>query len=159
MGRVQGAGDRPEDEAQAAAEAVSALAALWARAPQAVTPRVSAHQLRALHAVGRGHEVNLTRLAEQMGVSLSTASRLCDRLEAAGFLERGVPPSSRREVCLTLTDGGRRLVAQVAECRRRHLAAVLESMPAEGRAALLNGLHAFHAAWTVTCPPRPEDGT
>lgn len=159
MERVQGVGDRPEDEAQAVAEAVSELAALWARAPQVVTPRVSAHQLRALHVVGRGREVNLTRLAEEMGVSLPTASRLCDRLEAAGFLERGVPPSSRREVCLTLTEAGRRLVARVAEYRRRHLAAVLESMPAEDRAALLNGLHAFHTAWTVTCPPRTEDGT
>ncbi len=148
----------PDDLARRMSEAVHALVAVWVQAPAAVTPRVSAHQLRALHVVDRTAQINLTGLADELGMTLPAASRLCDRLEAAGLLARDVPPHNRREVLLRLTSRGSRLLDEVADRRRRDLAAVLGTMPAPRRTELLSGLLAFHTAHTAArTPPARRD--
>ena len=45
-----------------------------------------------------------------MGLHLTRASRLCDRLVAAGLLDRADDPANRRQLTLTLTPDGERVV-------------------------------------------------
>jgi len=137
-------------QARQVADAVESLVACWLSAAEEASPRLPARQLHALRTVRGRPELNLTALAEHLGVGLPTASRLCDRLEAAGLLERTVPPQSRREVQLVLTAYGHRVLADVAERRVRRLTAVFEAMTPAQRAALEHGLFAFHQAHTVT---------
>jgi DNA-binding MarR family transcriptional regulator len=81
-----------------------------------------------------------------MDIGPPTASRLCDRLEAAGLLERLLHPHRRREVQLVLTGRGRQVLNEVAARRSQALAAVLAAMEPGERAALSGGLRAFLSA-------------
>ncbi|GGS08890.1 hypothetical protein GCM10010269_54920 [Streptomyces humidus] len=133
-------------QARQVADAVESLVACWLTAVEEAAPRLPARQLLALRTVRHRPELNLTALAERLDVGLPTASRLCDRLEAAGLLERAVHPRNRREVRLVLTAYGKRVLADVGERRVRRLAAVFEGMSPAQRAALERGLFAFHQA-------------
>lgn len=90
--------------------------------------------------------MNLTALAERLGIGLPTASRLCDRLEAAGMLERTCHPHKRREVQLRLTAPGRQVLSDVTGRRVQALAFALEEMEPAERAALRRGLKALRRA-------------
>ncbi|UUL77530.1 MarR family transcriptional regulator [Pseudarthrobacter sp. Fe7] len=76
----------------------------------------------------------------------SNATRICDRLVAAGLLERREDPADRRYVRLELTRKGRELVNSVLEHRRQAIAEVVARMPAGRRPALAAALEAFAAA-------------
>ncbi|MFF7331186.1 MarR family winged helix-turn-helix transcriptional regulator [Streptomyces sp. NPDC090306] len=141
------------------ADAVDDLVALWFAASDDAAPRLPARQLHALRTVRHRPELNLTALAEDLGVGLPTASRLCDRLVAAGLLERQTQPHSRREVQLVVTADGRRLLADVTELRSRRLAAALRDMTQSQCADLGRGLAAFRRAAHAADGRAPREGT
>jgi len=97
-------------------------------------------QLRALLIIGRTGSLNLSMLADALGASASAASRLCDRMQAAGLLTRGRAPASRREIVLLPTETGRKLAEWVRDRRRAVLGDVMAAMSPDGREALLQGL-------------------
>ncbi|MEU1751640.1 MarR family transcriptional regulator [Micromonospora matsumotoense] len=123
--------------------ATGALLSLWEAARESTTSRLSSAQLRAVMAVERYDGINLRRLAALLNMLLSSASRLCDRLVAAGMLEREPGRSDRREIALHLTPEAVRLLAALRRDRRQRLADVLAGMSGEGRQALLRGLVEF----------------
>ncbi|GAA3219441.1 MarR family transcriptional regulator [Nonomuraea helvata] len=90
--------------------------------------------------------IKLGRLAAALGAVPSSASRLCDRLEAAGLVRRSHCEEDKRELTLSLTPSGRSLVEELQQRRRADLARVLSEMPPAGRIALLRGLQAFAGA-------------
>jgi DNA-binding MarR family transcriptional regulator len=137
------ASQRAAAEVEAAADA---LVGIWAHVAENLDVRISPTQLRALTAVGRYGELNLGQLAEALGALPSSASRLCDRLEAAGLLTRDTGRASRRAVSLRLTPGGEALLEQARRRRREQIAQVLEAMPPAARAQLAEGLAAFQQA-------------
>ena len=103
-------------------------------------------QLRVLTIIAGNRHTNMSRLAEALDVVPSSASRLCDRLEATGLLRRVPDPRDRREVRLLLTAASRRLLEQLRERRRDALAEVLGRMPAPARQELVRALEAFAEA-------------
>jgi DNA-binding MarR family transcriptional regulator len=137
------AAQRAAAEVEAAAEA---LVGIWAHVAESLDVRVSPTQLRALTAVGRYRELNLSQLAEVLGALPSSASRLCDRLEAAGLLTRDTGRASRRAVSLRLTPEGEALLEQARKSRQEQIAQVLDEMSPSGRAELAEGLAAFQRA-------------
>jgi DNA-binding MarR family transcriptional regulator len=149
-GEEEQAGSRPDAVAGRMADAVEMLVELWVSAAEKVTPRLSAHQLKALKAVRHRAELNLTALADSLDITLPAASRLCDRLESAGLLERVTHPRNRRELQLLLTPYGRRVLGEIAERRSLSLAAVLAAMTPAQRASLEQALHAFRGAHDST---------
>lgn len=138
----------PQAAARHLADAAESLVACWLAAAEEAVPRLPARQLLALRTVRRRPELNLTALAEHLGIGVPTASRLCDRLEAAGLIERTVQPRNRREVQLVVTAYGSRVLADVTERRVHHLAAVLAGLTPAQRTALQQGLYAFSRAYT-----------
>ncbi|MFJ6391098.1 MarR family winged helix-turn-helix transcriptional regulator [Streptomyces sp. NPDC091972] len=141
-----GPGDDPLSVALEIADAVDGLANLWSVAAQGASLRLSPHQLRALRVLESEPGLNLTALAESLDIGPPTASRLCDRLEAAGLLERLLHPHRRREVQIVLTGRGRQVLNEVAARRSQALAAVLAAMGPGERSALSGGLRAFLSA-------------
>ncbi|MGW7543526.1 MarR family winged helix-turn-helix transcriptional regulator [Streptomyces sp. NPDC054770] len=139
------------------ADAVDSLMNLWSAAAQAASLPLSPHQLRALRILEGRPGLNLTALAVGMDIGMPAASRLCDRLEAAGLLERELHPGNRRAVRLRLTRQGRQALDEVAWHRSRRLAAVLGAMEPAEREALEQGLEGFLAARDGM--KAPEDGT
>ncbi|SCG75512.1 DNA-binding transcriptional regulator, MarR family [Micromonospora siamensis] len=124
-------------------DAAATLLAVWEAARERTTSRLSSAQLRAVMVVEQHDGINLRRLATRLDMLLSSASRLCDRLVAAGMLEREPSRTDRREISLHLTPEARRLLAELRTDRRRGLAGVLRAMSPAGRQALLVGMREF----------------
>ncbi|MFY1704026.1 MULTISPECIES: MarR family transcriptional regulator [Micromonospora] len=124
-------------------DAAGTLLAVWEAALQRPVARLSSAQLRAVMVVEQHDGINLRRLASELQMLLSSASRLCDRLEAAGMLEREPGRSDRREISLHLTREARRLLDELQADRRQRLAEVLARMSPAGRQALLRGMVEF----------------
>src|ERR1700755_1439846 len=131
------AAQRAAADVEATAEA---LVGIWAHVAESLDVRVSPTQLRALTAVGRYGELNLSQLAEALGALPSSASRLCDRLEPAGLRTRDTGGASRRAVSLHLTPEGEALLEQARKSRQELIAQVFGVMSPSGRDELAQGL-------------------
>ncbi|MFD7918050.1 MarR family winged helix-turn-helix transcriptional regulator [Streptomyces sp. NPDC059740] len=133
--------------ARAASEVIELLEVLWERGRDATSSApVSTSQLRVMYVVEREEGINLRSLGDVLGAGPSSVSRLCDRLEAVGFVRREHSPLSRREIALRLTAGGRAYLAELRERREEALVAALADMSDEQRAALADGLSGFQRA-------------
>ena len=86
--------------------------------------------------------LNLSAVADGLGVNASTASRACDRLVVDGLVDRREQAEDRRQVALSLTERG-------AEFLYRVMQRVVDAMGVDERAALLEGLAGFVAAATA----------
>ncbi len=138
--------DGPENSVAAAVHsAADALLSIWNRAQEQAAAKLSSAQLRALLVIEQRDGINLRGLAAELGASLSSTSRLCDRLAAAGLLEREQGRLDRREIALRLTTTGHAVLADLRGVRCQYLAEVLGRMSPAGRTALLTGLQEFDA--------------
>ncbi|MEV5508355.1 MarR family winged helix-turn-helix transcriptional regulator [Streptomyces orinoci] len=151
-GRVAGPGSAPDTVAPEIAQAVEYLSDLWSLAARDAAPGLSSQQLRALRALEAASGCNLTALAARLDMGPPTASRLCDRLAAAGMLERTPHPVRRREVRLSLTAQGRRVLDEVAARRAQALTFVLAALEPAERSALIRGLKALFLARSRALP-------
>ncbi|PWI42850.1 MarR family transcriptional regulator [Streptomyces sp. ICBB 8177] len=143
---------QPDEVARVASVAAELLEVLWGRAS---TAPVSTSQLRVLFILEHNEGINLRTLAEALGSTPPSMSRLCDRLEAVGFVERATSDTSRREVRLRVSARGREFLGDLRSRRERELRTVVERMPPAKRSALLDGLEAFCA----TAADQMSDGT
>ncbi|MGW4682965.1 MarR family winged helix-turn-helix transcriptional regulator [Micromonospora taraxaci] len=143
MAELNGPTDPETSMAAALDTAAASLLGIWESAREGTANRVSGAQLRAVMVVEQADGINLRRLATQLDMLLSSASRLCDRLVAAGMLEREPGRFDRREISLHLTPEARRLLAELRADRQAQLAAVLAGMTPESRDALLGGMREF----------------
>ncbi|MFJ4692384.1 MarR family transcriptional regulator [Streptomyces sp. NPDC088766] len=134
--------------------AAELLEVLWGRAS---TAPVSASQLRVLLILEHHEGINLRTLADALASTPPSASRLCDRLQAAGFVERTVSPNDRREVRLYLSGRGTAFLADLRARREKVLRAVLDQMSPAQRTALLQGLEAFCDAAAVQIHDDAQD--
>jgi DNA-binding MarR family transcriptional regulator len=141
------AGTDPVTEIAEAVELTAeALVGVLEAARLSQTPAVPPAQLRVLTIVSGNRHTNMSRLAEALDVVPSSASRLCDRLEATGLLRRVLDPRDRREVRLLLTPSAQRLLDDLHTRRRDALGDVLERMSPAAREELLRALRAFQVA-------------
>ncbi|GGK19889.1 hypothetical protein GCM10011583_59720 [Streptomyces camponoticapitis] len=139
---------RPRENMSEAARAASELLeVLWGRGQEAApSGTVSPSQLRALLVLEKYDGTNLRSLGRALGSRPPSVSRLCDRMEALGLVERRTSSTSRREVELRLSPRGRKVLEEHRAIRARELSAVLDGMDPSAVAALTEGLTAFHAA-------------
>lgn len=149
--------ERVTNVAAAVESTVDALVTVLETARMEQSPAVPPAQLRVLTIVAGNRHTNMNRLAEALGVVPSSASRLCDRLEATGLLRRVPDPRDRREVRLELTGTARRLLTELRDRRRQALAAVLDEMTPASRQELVRGLAAFEAAASPDKAENAED--
>jgi DNA-binding MarR family transcriptional regulator len=118
----------------------------WSAMPGDFSEQVSAAQLRALVIVQGSDGIAVSELARAMDALPSSATRLCDRLVAAGLIERTPDPTNRRFHTLSLTPAGRHLLERLERFRARSLDAVLTRMPEADRRHLQLGLASFAEA-------------
>ena len=138
--------DGVTDVAEAVESTVDPLVCVLEAAGLAQSPAVPPAQLRVLTIVARNRHTNMSRLAEALEVVPSSASRLCDRLEATGLLRRVPDPRDRREVRLMITPAARRLLDHLRDRRREALGRVIERMSPAARQELVRSLRAFAEA-------------
>lgn len=107
---------------------------------------LSTPQLRLLVVLEAGGQMNLSRLAEQLGVDASTASRTCDQLVKAGLITRDRDSVDRRHITLSLSRRGASSVQRLLNRRREAFAQLLERMSQPDRRRLTSGLNALAQA-------------
>lgn len=126
------------------------LVAVAARSLSGIDEDVTLAQYRTLVVLASRGPQNSASLAAFLGVTASTATRMCDRLIRKGFIRRRAARQDRREVRLALTDAGRRIVDEVTRVRRAELAPILAGVPPRERVELIRALrHLSDAAGEV----------
>jgi len=150
---------RLRDVARALRGVIELLEVYWTRVPDGFSPvTVSAPQLRVMYVIERREGINLRQLGAELEAAPSSVSRLCDRLEALGFVRRSSSTASRREVELRLTAQGRAHLDRLRARREERLAAALARASPASRARLMEAVEAIRAALTVVRaePPAPR---
>ena len=107
---------------------------------------VSLVQFRALVLLERDGPLKPGTLAEQLDVSPSTVTGLCDRLVARNLVARSLGSESRREVMVELTPTGKALVDSAIAARRLEMARILERIPAKQLQGMTKALNAIAEA-------------
>lgn len=139
-----------------------AVIAAAVRALESVDPTVTVPQMRVLVLLWTGEPLNLSAVAEGLGVNASNASRTCDRLVTAGLVDRGEGTVDRRHVALTLTAEGHAFVERLMARREQEFAAIVARMTERDRGRLMTALEAFNAAadadlWPTDQAPATRD--
>lgn len=119
------------------------LVAISARSIAAVDESITLPQFRSLVVLDTWGPLKQATLAGHLGVNPSTATRMVDRLVAAGLVSRQANPVSRRETVVGLTAAGGQVVRQVTEIRRAEIALIVARIPPHDRRGLVNALSAF----------------
>jgi DNA-binding MarR family transcriptional regulator len=132
------------------------LVGVSARSIAAVADSITLPQFRLLVVLSTRGAVNMSVVAEQLDVNPSTATRMVDRLIAAGMVSRDTNPASRREVVVQLTAAGGDLVGRVTRLRRKEIAAIVARMPGKHRQELVDALEAFTEAGGEPSAALPE---
>lgn len=122
------------------------LVAVAARSLAGIEEDVTLAQYRTLVVLASRGPQNVVSLAGMLGVTASTATRMCDRLIRKGLIRRRAARRDRREVRLALTEAGRRIVDEVTRLRRAELAPILAAVPREEQVELIRALGHLNAA-------------
>lgn len=138
----------PDDEVDTVLQACRVLVAITARSMAAVPEATDLLQVRALVVLHSRESLSLGELARSVGIHLTRASRLCDRLVAQGLVDRADDPANRRQLRLRLTGAGRDVVDSVMQQRAEEIRPILARMTTTAREALVTSLGAFSDAAT-----------
>ncbi|WP_207760719.1 MarR family winged helix-turn-helix transcriptional regulator [Mycolicibacterium sphagni] len=130
-------------QVDAVLRASRALVGVAAESIAEVDDVVTVPQFRVLVILSTRGPLNLASVAAALGVNPSSASRTCDRLITARLLNRREAEDDRRNITLTVTAAGRRLVEKVTAHRRAAIERVLRSMAADQRDVVATALEAF----------------
>jgi DNA-binding MarR family transcriptional regulator len=112
-------------------------------------------QLRVLRHVMQVPDSTMGELSSSLGVGLSAATGLVDRLVHHGLVRRAPDRKDRRVIRLRLTAEGVRTRDNFRRERQRRLNAVLRHLTDEERAAVATALAALRRAGEAA---EPEDG-
>jgi DNA-binding MarR family transcriptional regulator len=132
--------DADDGVLEAVLGASRALVAIAARSLADAGEEVTLTQYRSLVVLASRGPQSLGALAELLGVTPPTVSRMCDRLVRKQLILRRPDPSDRRQIRVALSVRGRRLVEEVTRRRREEIAQLLVSMSAAEQASVATSL-------------------
>jgi MarR family transcriptional regulator, organic hydroperoxide resistance regulator len=127
---------RPASYAAIVDQIVDQLQPLIARQRRAVAAQgclrnISSTQLHVLFVLVSEGVLPMSRLAEQLDVTLPNATGIVERMVEHGFVERGRDEQDRRIVNVRATDAGRATVEEIDMIRRSQVAAVVSRLTAD----------------------------
>lgn len=120
-----------------------------------VQGNVSMSQMHVLWLLQHHGELSMSRLAELLGVSLSNATGIIDRMEEHGFIERVRVPDDRRVVNVRPAVGGLRALSETESTKRDRMRAVLGHIPASERPIVLAALRTLRRALSTELESSP----
>jgi DNA-binding MarR family transcriptional regulator len=166
--------DAPDDDEllDVVLAASRSLVAISAQSIASVADEVDLVPFRILVVIASREACSLNEIVDAVNLHVSTASRTCERMAAAGLLNRTGSAVDRRNLELTLTHRGRALVGQVMRRRRMALALVLDRLSPRKQRRLAVAMrdlaeaagepsdHALWAmGWTTPTPTSTADAT
>jgi DNA-binding MarR family transcriptional regulator len=103
-------------------------------------------QLRALHVLARRGDRTMREVAGCLGIAMSTATQIADRLEQLELVQRRADAADRRVVRLALTEAGRAVMAEHVRRRDEQIAAAMAQLAPDEREQVLAGLRLLEKA-------------
>ncbi len=103
-------------------------------------PDLSVPQFRTLGYLRRHPGASLSQVAEHIGLTLPSISRMIDRLEKQALLSRANTPSDRRRISLKLTAQGEAALRTADKATRERLAERLGALSVEDRLRVLQAM-------------------
>ena len=132
--------DAPDSVVDAVLSASRVLVAVAARSLADVGEEVTLTQYRTLVVLASRGPQNLAGLADAVGVTPATATRMCDRLVRKDLVRRRTGRDDRRQLRVALTGKGRSLVDAVTDRRRQEIARIMNEIPPEEQVVLVHAL-------------------
>jgi DNA-binding MarR family transcriptional regulator len=132
--------DAPGSVVDAVLSASRVLVAVAARSLADPGEEVTLTQYRTLIVLASRGPQNLAGLAEAVGVTPATATRMCDRLVRKDLIRRRTERDDRRQLRVALTARGRSLVDAVTVRRRQEIARIMSEIPVEQQAVVVQAL-------------------
>lgn len=123
-----------------------ALVGIALRSVNASPVEITLMQHRVLVLLASKGERSVSMLAEQLGVNVSNASRVCDRLQRLGLVARRRSTTDARSVKVALTAEGRAVVRAVDQHRRAEVRQLLGSFSPEAAHHAVEALRTFNEA-------------
>lgn len=105
--------------------------------------KLSLPQFRALVRVNREPQTSLSEVAEHLGMSLSTVSRIVSGLVDKGLLARKGRKDDRRQMTLTITLKGQEVLENARKNTRAKMTRALEVLAPEQRVNICQGMTAL----------------
>jgi len=85
----------------------------------------------------------MSKLADELDVSVASLTGIIDRMEARGLVERRREPDDRRVILVRRPDAGDAVFGEMAAERRKHLETLFDRMTDEELESFLVGLRAL----------------
>ncbi|MGD0994648.1 MAG: MarR family transcriptional regulator [Candidatus Bathyarchaeia archaeon] len=111
------------------------------------SPDLSVPQFRTLAFVDRNEGASLSAVANHMGLTLPSTSRLVDGLIARGMLTREDNPADRRRVKLGVTNHGLMILETSRRGTLTYLADKIASLSAEDREVIAKAMKAMRSVF------------
>jgi len=102
---------------------------------------LSMPQLGALHFLRAEGPQSVSAIAEHLNLSRTATSHLVERIVRKRLVHRDEDVTDRRQKRITLSDGGRELIAEIHARAAASLEALLERVPDAKRNALEHAMH------------------
>jgi DNA-binding MarR family transcriptional regulator len=127
-------------------------------APEFTEVSMTMAQAKLLYTVQSARGLGMSELAARLGVAVSTASGLVDRLVEADWLDRRDDPADRRHVVVTLTERGAATLERMRELNAAHLRRILDQVSDGDLATVERAITILRDAATSIAADRPTGG-
>lgn len=121
------------------------------------TPDLSVPQFRALLYVNRHAGASLSDVAEHLGLSLPSVSKLIDKLVARSLITRQSASDDRRRMVLTLTPDGQAALRTAAQATQSRLADRLAALSSDELTAILDAMTLLHRVFLPDPASEPSE--
>jgi DNA-binding MarR family transcriptional regulator len=111
---------------------------------------ISMAQLNIMYTLQRNGVMTMSHLADVLGVSLSNATGLVDRMEERGFIERIRVPEDRRVVLVRVTETGTRMIQESDALSDELMRNVLARLDPAGLPAIAHAVAEVRSALEAT---------
>ncbi len=106
---------------------------------------LSVPQFRAMLFINRNRDVSLARLAEHLGLTSATTSKMVNDLVLRGLVDRAAVAENRRQIRLNLTAPGAAILAAAQSQTSRHFAAVFSGILPQDRQLIIAAMSSLKA--------------
>jgi MarR family transcriptional regulator, organic hydroperoxide resistance regulator len=93
--------------------------------------QISSTQLHVLYMLGTNGAMPMSRLADQLDVSLPNVTGLIERMFERGYVERVRPDDDRRVVEVRITEAGRELLDEIDNIKHNEMARMIGRLTPE----------------------------
>ncbi len=110
---------------------------------------LSVPQFRALAFLRRHPGASLSHVAEHVGLTLPSTSKMIDRLVVRGLVVREAASDDRRCITLILTPAGESIVQQASEATQACLAGILTTLPPAEQASVMQAMQILQRTFSI----------